>query len=104
MIRILNFDKALLFENPDIMTFVRPIGSNLYRVRSIPLSAYGNPEEEIAQVLTTFCKKYHDKIWYFRIPDQDTQQDISDTLHLMGVPHLYVTLDGPWLLKQFQKL
>lgn len=61
--------------------FIRPFGAKLARVYSTP----DHPKrEELAQVLSTICTRYHKGVWYFRIPDDATRCEIGGILSEMG--------------------
>lgn len=90
----LNFSKASHFDIDEVIVFLKPLGSLLYRVCKLPAGYPPDKEKEIEQVLNTVCTKYHKGIWYFRIPDEETQREFDQIFQLMDVAHIYVRLDA----------
>jgi len=71
----------------DGVVFVRPTHGKLFRV-------FGAPDnEEVRQVLTTLCTRYHKDVWYFRMPDHETRQQICATLFMMDVEQIVLEPD-----------
>lgn len=90
----LNFNAASHFDIEDLIVFIKPLGSLLYRVCKLPTGYPPDKEREIEQVLNTLCKRYHKGLWYFRIPDAETMQEFDQIFALMDVAHIYVRLDA----------
>lgn len=93
MIRKLNFNKAPLFDLPELLVFIKPLGSALTRVFRLPEGYLPNKEKELEQVLNTLCKRKHSGVWYFDMREPGTQQEIEEILELMGIVSINVKLD-----------
>ncbi len=92
-IRQLNFAKAKYFDIPDLLVFMKPLGSRLSRVFKLPELNDPDKSIELAQVLNTICTKKHNGIWYFAINNPEDEKIITDTLLLMDVQPLIIGLD-----------
>lgn len=90
----LNFNKAHFFDIKDVMVFMQPLRSLLYRVFKLPTGYSPEKEKEIEQVLNTICTRYHKGVWYFRIPNEETQNEFDQIFNLMGLAFIYVKLDA----------
>lgn len=86
MINKINLHLLDRFGTSDELAFIRPIGSNLYRVCSIP-EKYQSSDKyvEIRQVLNTLCLRHHKGIYYFRFEDDEALIDVIETLAHMDV-------------------
>ncbi len=86
MITRLNISQFRHFNDPEftVLYFVRPWGSRLFRVFSIPLSIVNR--EELIQVLNTLCVRLKHGVWYFKSEDFE---DISMTLTHMDIEHYF---------------
>lgn len=93
MIRKLNFNKAPLFDLPELLVFIKPLGSALARVCRLPEGYLPSKEKELEEVLNTLCKRRHLGVWYFDMREAGTRQEIEDILGLMGIVSIYVQLD-----------
>lgn len=93
MIRQLNFNKAPLFDIPEVLVFIKPLGSMLTRVGRLPEGYLPSKEKELEEALNTLCKRRHLGVWYFDMRESATQQEIEDILGLMGIVSIYVQLD-----------
>ena len=94
MIRKLNFTKAPLFDIPEVLVFIWPLGSKLSRVYKLPEGYLPSKEQELDQVLNTLCRAKHDGVWYFDLRDKETEKEIDDILGLMGIVNIHVKLDA----------
>lgn len=92
-IRKLNFAKAKRFDIPDLLVFIRPLGSKLSRVFKLPELNDPDKSIELAQVLNTICTKKHKDVWYFDINNQEDEKIVMDTVLLMDIQALIVNLD-----------
>jgi len=92
-IRQLNFAKAKRFDIPDLLVFIRPLGSKLSRVFKLPELNDPDKSIELAQVLNTICTKKHKDVWYFDINNQEDEKIVMDTVLLMDIQALIVNLD-----------
>lgn len=92
-IRKLNFTKAKYFDIPDLLVFMKPLGSKLCRVNKLPELDDPDKSIELAQVLNTICTHKHNGIWYFAINNPEDEKIITDTLLLMDVQPLIIGLD-----------
>ncbi|HNU14049.1 MAG TPA: hypothetical protein PKI55_06270 [Chitinophagaceae bacterium] len=93
MITKLNFNKAHFFDMEEVMVFIRPLKSKLFRVFKLPSGLSAEKEKELREVLNTICKRYHKEVWYFLIPDQETENQFNEIFHLMDLLFIYVNLD-----------
>lgn len=85
MIKKLTFSVAQGFENNDQVIFYRPFGSKLHRVKNVPLNFPAEKQQEIIEVLNTLCLTKHKNIWYFKISDRETEDQIGDIFYHMEV-------------------
>ena len=92
-IRQLNFAKAKRFDIPDMLVFMKPLGSKLSRVFKLPELDDPDKSIELAQVLNTICTKKHQDVWYFAMNNPEDERIITDTLLLMDIQPLIDCLD-----------
>lgn len=92
-VRKLNFNKAPLFDIPDVLVFIKPLGSMLTRVYRLPQGYGGARQKELREVLNTLCRANRGGIWFFDMRDQETRAEIEDTITMMDVMCIYVALD-----------
>lgn len=92
-IRKLNFAKAKRFDIPDMLVFIKPLGSKLHRVFKLPELDDPDKSIELAQVLNTICTKKHDNVWYFAINNPEDERIVQDTILLMDIQPIMVGLD-----------
>lgn len=93
-IRKLNFAKAKRFDIPDMLVFIKPLGSKLHRVFKLPELEEPDKSIELSQVLNTICTKKHQDVWYFAIQNPEDEQIITDTILLMDIQPIMVGLDN----------
>jgi len=94
MIRKLNFNKAKLFNSPDMLVFIKPLGSMLTRVFWLPKGYPPEKEKELEEVMNTLCRIKHLGVWYFDLRDPDTRNDVKDIIVTMDIVAAYVCLDS----------
>lgn len=94
MITKLNFNKASFFDLDGVLVFMLPLKSRLFRVFKLPSGYPPDKETEIEQVLTTICVRYHKGVWYFTIPDKETEIEFDQIFNSMGIAFIYVKLDN----------
>ncbi len=94
-IKKLNFSNAYIFDIPDedILCFMKPLQGKLYRIK-IPEIKSPEKKKELIQVLNTLCVRLHNNIWYFKIPDEETEKDIQAIFVEMGYYPLLILIEG----------
>lgn len=92
-IRKFNFNKAKLFDSPDLLVFLKPLGGRLTRVYKIPELNDPDKTIELVQVLNTLCTKKHNDVWYFNLSDPEDEKTIMDTFLLMDISPIITSLD-----------
>jgi hypothetical protein len=93
IIRKLNpaYFNGYLHLSMEVLCFIRPFGSKLFRVVGLP--DVGNKQTELFQVLNTICTIRKNGIWYFRMKDKEVLTDIGSILVEMGIDHLFIEPD-----------
>lgn len=89
----LNFVKTIHFNVPNLLIFIKPFRSRLHRVYRVPTGYDPAKENEISQVLTSLCLRYHKGVWYFDLRDEDVETDIQNIFCTMEVDNVYIKLD-----------
>ncbi|MBP7109732.1 MAG: hypothetical protein KBA90_14325 [Chitinophagaceae bacterium] len=96
--RQLNFEKAKEFEKlhetvVSLILFIKPLGSNLHRVFTIPK---GEPKkvEELKQALSDLCTRKINKVWFFDLRKEQDEEDIYTIIQSMGFSPIKVELDN----------
>jgi len=92
MIRPLNFNKAKLFDIPDLLVFIRPLGSKLHRVFKLP-ELPEDKTKELDEVLNTICTAKNGGTWFFDLRSKEDSDIITDTIALMDIFTILVDLD-----------
>ncbi len=93
MIRRLNFNKAKLFDAPELLVFIKPLGSMLTRVFRLPDGYSAEKTKELEQVLNTICKSKRNGTWYFDLRNKEVRNDVREIIISMEVEAIYVSLD-----------
>lgn len=95
---VLNFSKAKQFNGlqesmPDLIVFIKPLGSIFHRVFTLPKE----PKEKIAelkQALTDLCNREINNVWFFDLRKEQHEDDIYQIIASIGFPCISVKLDN----------
>jgi hypothetical protein len=97
-IRKIKIDTLLEYADCDELVFVRPIGSILHRICSIPDRYTWNKDQynQLIHILNTTSVVKRADIYYFHLPTQDKLMDVMEKIALIGIQPYSVDQAHEW--------